>query len=178
MNVHILGDFHYIIQQLSHGHTFNVYHHLYPPMTSFSGIEKLPCGVCLLFRRFFYLQLRNSLLEGGETVLQDDHMDLAALFLQADFGDCNEASGDLSRCPPHLLHLGPSTQSAVLDRYRGLRGLGAAVAVEQFLGKAQRLQGYGVERHPVLDSKGRPWMVAVGPSSIVVTNELTHLHTR
>lgn len=134
--------------------------------------------VCLLCRRYFFLQLRSSLLKDREAVFHDDQIDLAALSLQADLGDCRQTGSDLSRCAPHFLHLQHSTQSAVLDRYRELRGLEAAVAVDQFLGKAQRLESYGIECHPVVDSKGRPWTVAVGPSSIVVTNEFTHVHTR
>lgn len=133
---------------------------------------------CLSSRRYFYLQLRSSLLEGRETVIQDERVDLAALSLQADFGDCREPSSDLSSCAPHLLHLHQDIQPAVLDQYKELRGLRAAVAVEEFLGKAQRLDSYGVERHLVVDSKGRPCTVAVGPSAIVVTNEFTHSYTR
>ena len=129
-------------------------------------------------RHYFYLQLRSSLLEGRETVLQDEHVDLAALSLQADFGDCRGASGDLSSCAPHLLHLHQGIQPAVLDRYKELRGLRAAVAEEEFLGKAQCLDSYGVERHLAVDGKGRSCTVAVGPSAIVVTNEFTHSRTR
>lgn len=149
------------------------------PVTSSSASVKDLSVVCLLCRRYFYLQLlRSSLLEDREAVFQDDQIALAALSLQADLGDCRQTGSDLSRCAPHLLHLQHSTQLAVLDRYRELRGLGAAVAVDQFLDKAQRLESYGIECHPVVDSKGRPWTVAVGPSSIVVTNEFTHAHTR
>ena len=136
------------------------------------------CVICFLFRRHFYLQLRNSLLKGSEAIPLDHHVDLAALSLQADLGDCRESSGDPSSCTPHPLHLHPDIQPAVLQRYRELRGMGAAVAVEQFLGKVQNLDSYGVECHLVVDGKGRPWTVAVGPSAIVVTNEFSHVQTR
>jgi E3 ubiquitin-protein ligase MYLIP len=130
-------------------------------------------------RRCFYLQLKGSFLSGcWET--WEGAVKLASYVLQIEFGDYSSSSHEeYLRCVMHLVTgSDPLSFQAILDSYSQLNGVDGDSAIEQFLCTAHESEDYGLERHSVMDRKGAPVTVSVGPTAIFIVNETTKAKTK
>lgn len=113
-----------------------------------------------------FMQLQRDLLHGRLYCLQSQAAELAALILQAQLGDYNEAvhSGNYVSQYKLLLKQTPFLEERIAEIHKTLRGKATPVAELEFLEKASRLDTYGFDPYTVKDPRDNSHAVYLGVS--------------
>ncbi|KAJ1352819.1 FERM N-terminal domain [Parelaphostrongylus tenuis] len=113
-----------------------------------------------------FMQLQRDLLHGRLYCLQSQAAELAALILQAQLGDYNEAvhTGNYVSQYKLLLKQSPLLEERIAAIHKSLRGKATPVAELEFLEKASRLDTYGFDPYTVKDPKDASHAVYLGVS--------------
>uniref|UniRef100_A0A158P6Y7 FERM domain-containing protein n=1 Tax=Angiostrongylus cantonensis TaxID=6313 RepID=A0A158P6Y7_ANGCA len=113
-----------------------------------------------------FMQLQRDLLHGRLYCLQSQAAELAALILQAQLGDYNEAvhKGNYVSQYKLLLKQTPHLEERIAEIHKSLRGKATPVAELEFLEKASRLDTYGFDPYTVKDPKDSSHAVYLGVS--------------
>ncbi|XP_045128434.1 tyrosine-protein phosphatase non-receptor type 13-like [Portunus trituberculatus] len=126
-------------------------------------------------RHLLYLQLRHDLLEGRLLLPQDNLLQLAALALQAEFGDRKDQDQSyfLSEhyVPESLLRGGQAATvvGQLQQRHAALAGLPYTMAQCRFVSMLQAAPHYGTHYYHVTQDKGRQqWWLGVGGEGVLV----------
>ncbi|PFX18121.1 Tyrosine-protein phosphatase non-receptor type 21 [Stylophora pistillata] len=114
-----------------------------------------------LIRSFYYLQLKDQILEGSLSSEKDSAVLLASYVAQAELGDY-DAETFVAFAETHNLY--PS----VIKFYSHHRGLTCEEAQLEYILIAQQLEGYGDEYYPAKDYDGSIILVGASFLGIVV----------
>ncbi|KJH53338.1 FERM central domain protein [Dictyocaulus viviparus] len=114
-----------------------------------------------------FMQLQRDLLHGRLYCPQSQAAELAALILQAQLGDYNEAKhiGNYVSQYKLLLKQTPRLEERIAEIHKSLRGKATSVAELEFLEKASRLDTYGFDPYTLKDAKDPSRAIYLGASS-------------
>ncbi|KAK5965921.1 FERM domain-containing protein 5 [Trichostrongylus colubriformis] len=113
-----------------------------------------------------FMQLQRDLLHGRLYCPQNQSAELAALILQAQLGDYDEAVhvGNYVSQYKLLLKQTPRLEERIAEIHQSLRGKSTSAAELEFLEKASRLDTYGFDPYTVKDPKESTHAVYLGVS--------------
>ncbi|CAJ0593455.1 unnamed protein product [Cylicocyclus nassatus] len=111
-----------------------------------------------------FMQLQRDLLHGRLYCPQNQSAELAALILQAQLGDCNEAihTGNYVSQYKLLLKQTPRIEEKIAEIHKSLSGKSTSAAELEFLEKASKLDTYGFDPYTVKDPKDPNHAVYIG----------------
>ncbi|XP_069165685.1 FERM domain-containing protein 4B isoform X4 [Procambarus clarkii] len=123
----------------------------------------------------FYQQARNLVYKGGLEVESDTAFRLAALALQAAYGDFIHESCTRTQLkknqliPTSVIREHPSLQyceERVVEEHRTLLGYSRGQAILQYMSLVERLPTYGIHYYEVRDRSNLPWYLGLSHNGI------------
>ncbi|XP_072267766.1 E3 ubiquitin-protein ligase MYLIP isoform X5 [Pyxicephalus adspersus] len=122
-------------------------------------------------RHMFFLHIKDDLLAGRLQCTPEQAVELSALLAQLEYGDYNQNTAQY--CYQNLCskELETAASESIIEKHKGLEGLGQGSGEYQVLQIVSTLENYGVEWHSARDAEGQKLIVGIGPEGVSICKE-------